>query len=178
RLLPLLQQTCPAPGKAPKAAVNQIKTYRFRLKPTRAQAQVFTQWLGSCRYVYNLCLDYKRQLWTNYQISVSKNPMQQELAAIARDVEWIGCVHSQTLQEVTDRLFRSYDGFFRQGKGFPRFARRGQYRSFTFKQGAKLHQNTSTVQLPRIGKVKYRSHRMCRGLSGQPAWSGKLMGGM
>nr|WP_148561614.1 hypothetical protein [Pontibacter korlensis] len=39
RLLPLLQQTCPAPGKAPKAAVNQIKTYRFRLKPTRAQAQ-------------------------------------------------------------------------------------------------------------------------------------------
>ncbi|WP_052738639.1 RNA-guided endonuclease InsQ/TnpB family protein [Pontibacter korlensis] len=144
--------------------MNQIKTYRFRLKPTRAQAQAFAQWLGSCRYVYNLCLDYKRQLWTNYQISVSKNQMQQELSAIAREVGWIGCVHSQTLQEVTDRLFKSYDGFFKQGKGFPRFAKRGQYRSFTFKQGVKLHENTCTVQLPKIGKVKYRKTQDVQGV--------------
>ncbi|WP_084694826.1 RNA-guided endonuclease InsQ/TnpB family protein [Pontibacter korlensis] len=164
RLLPLLQQTCPAPGKAPKAAVNQIKTYRFRLKPTRAQAQAFAQWLGSCRYVYNLCLDYKKQLYTNHRLSIGKNQMQQELSAIARDVEWIGCVHSQTLQEVTDRLFRSYDGFFKQGKGFPRFARRGQYRSFTYKQGVKLHENTCTVQLPKIGKVKYRKSQDVQGV--------------
>ncbi|WP_052738934.1 helix-turn-helix domain-containing protein [Pontibacter korlensis] len=90
----MLQQTCPAPGKAPEEPVNQIKTYRFKLKPTRAQAQTFAQWLGSCRYVYNLCLDYKRQLYSNHQLSISKNQMQQELSAIARDVEWIGCVHS------------------------------------------------------------------------------------
>ncbi|WP_415837282.1 RNA-guided endonuclease InsQ/TnpB family protein, partial [Pontibacter korlensis] len=115
-------------------------------------------------YVYNLCLAYKKHLWTNYQISVSKNQMQQELAAIAKEVGWIGCVHSQTLQEVTDRLFRSYDGFFKQGNGFPRFAKRSLYRSFTFKQGVKLHQNTSTVQLPRIGKVKYRKSQDVQGV--------------
>lgn len=136
--------------------MNQIKTYRFKLKPTRAQAQAFARWLGSCRYVYNLCLDYKKQLYADHQVSINRNEMQKELAAIARDVEWIGCVHSQTLQEVTDRLFKSYEGFFQQGKGFPKFARRSQYRSFAFKQGVKLHQNTCTVQLPKIGKVKYR----------------------
>jgi len=39
--------------------MQQIKTYRFKLKPTKAQEQFFAQWLGTCRYVYNLCLDYK-----------------------------------------------------------------------------------------------------------------------
>nr|WP_235337585.1 transposase [Pontibacter korlensis] len=109
-------------------------------------------------------MDYKKQLYTNHRLSIGKNQMQQELSAIARDVEWIGCVHSQTLQEVTDRLFRSYDGFFKQGKGFPRFARRGQYRSFTYKQGVKLHENTCTVQLPKIGKVKYRKSQDVQGV--------------
>ena len=143
--------------------MNQIKVYRFKLKPTQEQAQAFAQWLGSCRYVYNLCLDYKKQLYTNHQLSISKNQMQKELSAIAKDVKWIGCVHSQTLQEVTDRLFKSYDGFFKQGKGFPRFAKRSLYRSFTYKQGVKLYQNTNTVQLPKIGKVKYRKSQAVSG---------------
>lgn len=131
--------------------VNQIKTYRFKLKPTDMQAQAFTQWLGTCRYVYNLCLEYKKQLYTDHSISIRKNDIQKELSAIAREVEWIGCVHSQTLQEVTDRLFKSYDSFFKRSKGFPKFTKRGQYRSFTYKQGVKLHQNTCRIQLPKIG---------------------------
>lgn len=143
--------------------MKHIKTYRFKLKPTKAQAQAFAQWLGSCRYVYNLCLDYKKQLYSSHSLSINKNQIQKELSAIAREVEWIGCVHSQTLQEVTDRLFKSYDGFFQQGKGFPKFAKRSLYRSFTYKQGVKLHQNTCRVQLPKIGKVTYRKSQEVHG---------------
>ena len=143
--------------------MNQIKTYRFKLKPTKEQANAFTQWLGSCRYVYNLCLDYKKQLYTNYYISIRKNEMQKDFSAISKDVEWIGCVHSQTLQEVTDRVFKSYDGFFKKGKGFPKFAKRSHYRSFTFKQGVKLQENTCVIQLPKIGKVKYRKSQLVVG---------------
>jgi putative transposase len=143
--------------------MNQIKTYRFKLKPTKVQAMAFAQWLGSCRYVYNLCLDYKKQLYSNHSVSIGKYDMQKELSAIAKDIEWIGCIHSQTLQEVTDRLFKAYDGFFKQGKGFPKFAERSLYRSFTYKQGVKLHENTCTIQLPKIGKVKYRKSQDVQG---------------
>jgi len=58
------------------------------------------------------------------------------------------------LQEVTDRLFKAYDGFFKLGKGLPKLAKKGLYSSFSFKQGVKLHQNPNTVQVPKIGKVK------------------------
>jgi putative transposase len=143
--------------------MTQIKTYRFKLKPTKAQEQCFAQWLGTCRYVYNLCLDYKQQLYTDHSIIISKNDLQKKISEIAKEVNWIGQVHSQTLQEVTDRLFKSYDGFFKQGKGFPKFAKKGFYSSFIFKQGVKLYPNTSTVQLPKIGKFKYQNSQVVRG---------------
>ena len=111
------------------------------------------------RQVYNLCLDYRRTLWSQHRVSLSKNDAQKELAALVKHVPWLGLVHSQTLQDVTDRLWSAYDGFFQAGRGFPRFARRGFYRSFAFKQGIKLHETTCTVQLPKLGKIKYRNAR-------------------
>ncbi len=58
-------------------------------------------------------------------------------------------------------MFNAYDGFFNLGKGFPKFARKGQYQSFSFKQGVKV--STTHVQLPKFGKVKYHNSQDCIG---------------
>lgn len=139
----------------------QTRTYRYKLNPTPSQKQALGQWLGSCRYVYNLSLSYKKTLWEHNKISLSKNEIQKQLSAITKDTDWLGCVHSQVLQEVTDRVFNAYDGFFKQGKGFPKFARKGHYQSFSFKQGVKI--SPTHVQLPKFGKVKYRNSQDCTG---------------
>lgn len=133
-----------------------IKTYRFKLKPTKAQEQTFEQWLGTCRYVYNLCLEYKIMLYKDYGINLSRYDVQRELPLIRKDYEWVNNVNAQALQDVVKRLFIAYDGFFKQGKGFPKFAKKGNYNSFTFPQDVILNQDQSLVQLPKIGKVKYR----------------------
>ena len=134
-------------------------TYRYKLRPTKAQRTALGQWVGACRYAYNLCLDYRRHLWQGHKLNLSKHAAQKELAALAKDVPWLGALHSQTLQDVTDRLWSAYDGFLKAGRGFPKFARRGHYRSFAFKQGVQVHGATCTVQLPKLGKVKYRNSR-------------------
>ena len=139
----------------------QTKTYRYKLNPTASQKQALGQWLGSCRYVYNLSLSYKKTLWEHSKVSIGKNEIQKELSSIAKETDWLGCVHSQVLQEVTDRVFNAYDGFFKQGKGFPKFARKGQYQSFSFKQGVKI--SPTHVQLPKFGRVKYRNSQDCTG---------------
>lgn len=136
-----------------------IKTYRYKLKPTKSQRETLGQWMGACRYVYNLCLDYRQTLWKGHRVTISKNDAQKELAVLKKDYSWIAQVNAQTLQDVVERLWASYDGFFKAGKGFPKFARRGQYRSFAFKQEVKLHPNTSTIVLPKFGKVKYHNSR-------------------
>ena len=141
--------------------VIQTRTYRYKLAPTPTQEQALGQWLGSCRYAYNLSLSYKKTLWEQSKVSIGKNDIQKELAGIAKETDWLGLVHSQVFQDVTDRVFNAYDGFFKQGKGFPKFARKGQYQSFSFKQGVKV--SSTHIQLPKFGKVKYRNSQDCIG---------------
>ncbi len=83
------------------------------------------------------------------------------LGSIAKETTWIGQVHSQVLQEVNARVFNAYDGFFNLGKGFPKFARKGHYQSFSFRQGVKI--TPTHVQLPKFGFVKYRNSQDCVG---------------
>lgn len=40
-----------------------IRTFKRKLKPTKAQAQRLTSWLGACRCVYNLGLEIKIAAW-------------------------------------------------------------------------------------------------------------------
>ena len=94
----------------------RLKTYRFKLCPTKQQEHAFRCWLGTTRYVYNLCLQYKKTLYSDCGISISKNNIQKELAAIRKETPWMNEVHSQTMQATTDRLFRAYDNFFRRVK--------------------------------------------------------------
>lgn len=140
-----------------------VKTYRFKLKPTRAQEQIFAQWLGSCRFVYNLCLEYRQLMYNQWQKSVSKNELQKQVKDLVSEVEWLKPLHSQTLQDVSDRLEKTYERFFKLGAGFPKFAKRSQYRSFSFKQGVQRRAHDSErigkVYLPKIGDVAYIKSR-------------------
>jgi putative transposase len=102
--------------------------------------------------VYNLALDTKITAY-RYGVSLTKYDLINQLPDL-KETHWVKQVHSQTLQDVVERLDKAYQSFFKGG-GFPKFARKGFYCSFTFKQGVKLHQNTCTIALPKIGKVKY-----------------------
>lgn len=135
-----------------------LLTYKFKLKPTKEQTIELNQWLGTCRFVYNLCLGYKKDVYNCYQKSVSKNDLQKELALIRKEYNWIGNVHSQTIQDVTDRLDKAYQSFFK-GNGFPRFAKKNYYSSFNFKQGVKLCENTNKIKFPSLGKISFRKSR-------------------
>lgn len=67
----------------------QVKTYKYKLNPTPGQKQALGQWLGSCRYVYNLSLSYKKTLWDHSKVSIGKNELQKELSVIAKETSWI-----------------------------------------------------------------------------------------
>ena len=43
------------------------KVYKYKLRPTTAQQQLFRRWLGCCRFVYNLCLEHRLCHWQSAQ---------------------------------------------------------------------------------------------------------------
>ena len=139
---------------------NPIKTYRFKLLPTPQQEHTFVCWLGTCRFLYNLCLEQRIKVYRTHSKTVSRGELKRDVSDCAKDHDWIAEVHSQTRQEVVERLDISYKRFFNNGAGFPKFANRSTYKSFVLKQGVRFveteQKNRGIVRLPKIGKVKFR----------------------
>ena len=143
-----------------------IKTYKYKLKPTKKQEQIFAVWLGACRFVYNCSLEYKMLMYSKYGKNISKFDIIKELPECRKEIKWIKDVNAQTLQDVIERLDKTYQTFFRGG-GFPKFAKKNKFKTFSFKQLIKLLPSVSNrigkVYLPKIGSVNYIKSRNFNG---------------
>lgn len=143
-----------------------LKTFQYKLKPTDTQANIFNQWLGTCRYVYNIALEYRKYLYAQKGQSISKFDLIKQLPEMKKveGFEWISNVPSQTLQAVIERLDNAYQRFFKLGAGFPKFAKRDKFKSFLLKQKDEIIRISGNwIHLPKIGWVKFFNSREIEG---------------
>jgi len=134
------------------------RTYRYKLRLNATQTKKIDQWIGTCRYVYNLALETKINAYKSAGISLSKFDLMRQLTEL-KDVKWIKDVPSQTLQNVIERLDTAYQSFFRGG-GFPKWAKKDSYDSILFKS---VKWTGSTFVLPKIGELKIFKDRLPNG---------------
>jgi putative transposase len=145
-----------------------VKVYKYRLYPTKAQATKLRGCLNACRGVYNRCLAAKKDAWEKDKTSLSEFELNNMITQWRRDEPWMREAGTSSLQDVSRRVRKAYDGFFSRLKrgekpGFPRFKGKFRYDSFTnprckcaFKDGA--------VKLGTlIGWTKARIHRLPAG---------------
>ena len=145
------------------------KTFLYRINPTKAQATRLSKNLEECRWVYNQLLAQREAYWTEAGIAVSMYAQHQYLPFLKEDRPSLRCVHSQVLQNVSERLDLAFQAFFRRVKsgdnpGYPRFRGYGRYDSITYPQygnGAKI--SGSQLQLSKIGNVPIILHRPLEG---------------
>ena len=139
-------------------------TYKYRLKPSKSQVVVLNQWLGTCRFLYNICLEHRIHCWQSYRNTISSFDQNYQLKDCKKTagLEWLANVHSQVLQEVIKRVERSFKNFFR-GAGFPKWAKKFEYRSFTFTQVGSVRIEPKRIKLPKLGWFKFILHRPFQG---------------
>jgi len=114
-------------------------TYKFRLYPTTHQATILTQWLTTCRILYNNGLAERRIAWQTHQQAISYGEQANQLKAAKKTNKFLKTVHSQVLQDVLRRLDKTFKYFFKRIKkgkkaGYPRFKGKYRYDSFTYPQ--------------------------------------------
>ena len=63
------------------------------------------------------------------------------------------------LQQVIKQLHRAWEGFQKQGHGFPRFKKYGQFKSLLFPQFKKNPITGFHIELPKIGAIPINLHR-------------------
>lgn len=145
------------------------KAYKYRLKPTKEQAQSFAHNAGCARYVYNYALELiKSSLRARGKI-ISYHDLAGELPFLKRGSEtsWLKEAHSQVLQQSMMDLYKGLERYFQSKKaegrvGFPTFKSKGKNDSFRYPQEVKVEDGK--VYLPKIGWVKYRNSRPVEGV--------------
>ena len=145
------------------------KTFRFRLKPSRAQEMAFRQFSGACRWIYNRGLAQRKEVWEKERRSVSLYEQNNSLVALknCEETTWLKDIHSQILQQALGDLDKAFTHFFRrvglkQTPGYPRFKHKGERDAFRYPQGVKA--DGSRVFLPKIGWVRFRKSREIEGV--------------
>ena len=144
--------------------MDTLKTFDYKLKPIRAQESLLDQWLGTCRFLYNLALEYKIMMYNQFRHNVSKFDLINQLPEVKKveGYEWIKQVPALTLQSVIERLDNSFQRFFKLGSGFPKFAQKHKYKSFVLKNnsaGTEIQISGNRFKLPKIGYIKFFNSR-------------------
>jgi putative transposase len=142
-----------------------LKTYKFRLYPSQAQAKRLFQVLTVCRHWYNMCLEERKLAWEIEKRVVTKSEQEAKGKLYRNSFPQAKAVFSQTLQSVADDLDKAFQAFFRRVKagekaGYPRFKGRTRFKSFAFKQfGVGAKRDGRRLKLFGIGRVPVRWHR-------------------
>src|SRR5574340_955657 len=92
------------------------KSYKYKLKPTPAQARMLERTLMLCRHVYNAAIGERREAWRMRGVSVNYYQQKAELPGIKEAMPEYAEVNSQVLQDVVLRVDRAYQAFFRHVK--------------------------------------------------------------
>jgi putative transposase len=149
-----------------------LKTFQYRLYPTKKQARILFAHLEECRWLWNTLLAERKMAWEARQETIDYYDQKAELPVLkVADRPALKQVHSQVLQDVTLRLKRAFDAFFRRLKdgetpGYPRFRGPGRYDSLTYPQwgnGVALSATTTRLLVSKIGDVKIVYHRPLEG---------------
>ena len=144
-----------------------LKSYRYRLKPTKSQVTILERQLELCRFVYNDTLAYRKNAWELEQRTVKRFETQDRLPQLKLDVPELKEVYSLVLQNVALRVELAFKAFFRRVKngeepGYPRFKGKGRYDSLSYTQsGFKL--DSKVLSLSKIGNIKIKLHRPIEG---------------
>ena len=146
-----------------------IKAYKYRLHPTKQQADFFEKSFGCVRFVYNWALNQRIEAYQKDGTRISWVDSCKRLTELKKQEEtkWLCEVANQSLQSSIRNMDSAFTRFFREKKGFPKFkSKKNSKQSFQFVDKVYIDFETHLVKLPKIGKVKFGKNKTFDGKIG------------
>lgn len=156
-----------------------LRTYQYRLFPTRPQERAMRETLYLTRTLYNAALEQRIAAYRKNGKTLSAYDQQKELTTLKQECPEFAGVYSHVLQEPLERLERAFKAFFARLKrgtkpGFPRFKPPSRWNNFKFKEvwdkknvrwkgPGRPTDDGKRITLPKIGAVKIKFHRPLEG---------------
>src|SRR5436309_3563013 len=137
-----------------------LKTFKYRIYPTKKQVHKLNETLEERRWLYNHLLETRKNAYEQRGESLTCYGQINTFPILKTERPSLNTVHSQILQNVAVRVDLAFKAFFRRVRehaeepGFPRFKGYGRYDSFTFPQSGFSITHDNRVSLSKIGAIK------------------------
>lgn len=143
-----------------------IRTFRYPLRPNKAQTEALLDYLSHCQQLYNAALQQRKDAYRTQKKCLSLYDQYKELAQLRQGDYDFAHVPSDVLRSALQRLDRAFKAFFRRTKagetpGFPRFKSRDRYKSFSLTAVPVI--DGTKVIIPKLGLVKFHRYRPLKG---------------
>jgi len=142
-----------------------LLTYRYKLRPTRAQYRALDRILEAQRQLYNAALQERIEAWRKAKVSISKIDQNKSLTKIRAADESYRAMPVALSRWSIARVDDAMTGFFGRVKrgtkaGFPRFKPMSRWRSFGFVEWSGIRLKRDRLLFaPISGAVRLNLHR-------------------
>ena len=89
------------------------RMYTYKIKSTKSFEKKFNDWVGVCRYVYNVAKEVKEEAYKK-GVNIYNYDLSRQLTEAKNEHPWLRDVAASTLQLVLSRLDDSFNRFFKK----------------------------------------------------------------
>ncbi|MDA2936237.1 transposase [Patescibacteria group bacterium AH-259-L05] len=149
-----------------------IKSFKYRLRPTKAQEQQLAKHFGSSRFIWNYFLARRKNHYSLNREAIKASNVKalnyydnaKELAELKTQDEfvWLSEANSQSLQQTLKDLESAYKRFFKKQARYPKFKKKYDKQTFRIPQHILIE--NSRIYFPKFKQgIKVRMHRNLEG---------------
>lgn len=137
-----------------------IRTYKYRLRPTKKQVHLLSHLFAQMQTVYNDALNERREAWKRSRRSVSYvqqwNRMRDERHALPDEM---GMLNATSIQQMLRRVDKAYQSLYKGRAGHPRFKNVKRFKSVEYRPGDGCKLSGDRLYIQHVGQVKVILHR-------------------
>jgi len=139
-----------------------LKSFKYRIMPTKAQQELINKHIGSCRFVYNLALETKQTAYAGNKVNLDCFDLIKQLPDLKKECVWLKEINAQSLQQSITHLDNAFTKFYKGQADFPKFKKKSVKQSFNIPQNAIIENNKLIIPKFKRG-IKIILHRTFKG---------------
>lgn len=139
-----------------------IRTYRYRLYPTKTQRTALNEIWDAARWLYNRALDYRRKRWneSRYRVRYSEqSAMWRDWRNEQPEDNPLRLLNMSAGQQILRRLDNAYNEFMQGKRGRPRFKGWRFFNTVNYKPGDGAGLNNGRLYVQNVGLIAVEWHR-------------------